>query len=97
MKKILISSDCNDNLHLLLPKIADLHAKNHFDFMLITGNVLPSSSAHILKDLVAGRIKVPLPVYFIDRSDTCGVLATAYPDGGELAPNLHYLGRMGCR
>ena len=39
MKKILLSSDCNGRFDLLFGKVAQLHAKNNFDFMLIVGRV----------------------------------------------------------
>jgi len=50
MKKILISTDCNGMLELLLVKVDQLHQKNKFDLMIMVGNICtPSSSAFIKK------------------------------------------------
>ena len=97
MKKILLSSDCNGNYSKIFAKVADLHTKNNFDFMLMTGNVCPSSASSEMKSLIEGDIQIPLPVYFIDSSDMGGVLASVHPEGAELAQNFHYLGRMGVK
>ena len=81
MKKILLSSDCNGNFDKIFAKVADLHAKNKFDFMLMVGNVCPSEAADQIKALSEGKIPVPLPIYFIDNSDMAGVFSTMYAEG----------------
>lgn len=40
MKKILISADCNGNIDILIKKVAALHAKNNFNFMICIGSVM---------------------------------------------------------
>ena len=97
MKKILLSSDCNGNFDKIFAKVADLHAKNSFDFMLMVGNVCPSEAADKIKALHEERIAVPLPVYFIDSSDMGGVFSSMYPEGKEIIRNFHFLGRMGIK
>lgn len=81
MKKILLSSDPNGNLDLLLPKVTELHNKNKFDLMIITGSVFPSTSSTVFKLINDGKITVPLPIYFVDSSDMSMVWAGLYPDG----------------
>ena len=39
MKKILLSSDCYGNFEKLFAKVRELHSKNNFDMMLMTGRV----------------------------------------------------------
>jgi hypothetical protein len=81
MKKILISSDPNGRFDLLLPKLNELHSKNNFDLMLITGFVCPSNSSPIFKAITDKKLTVPVPTYFIDNSDMSYVLSVLYPDG----------------
>jgi hypothetical protein len=96
MPKILISSDPNGRFDLLLPKVVELHNKNKFDFMIITGCVCPSTATLIFKDLAHHKLNFPIPTYFIDCSDMSYALSVAHPHGFEVVNNLHYLGNMGC-
>ena len=46
--RVLISADINGRLETVIPKVAQLHSKNSFDFMLLTGKVChPRISTYI--------------------------------------------------
>jgi len=66
MKKIVVSAHSNGCLDFLVKKMSALHAKNQFDFMLCLGKVMPMDEFEVFSHLKSGRIKLPLPVYFIE-------------------------------
>lgn len=79
MKKIVVSADCNGNLDFLVKKVSALHAKNQFSFMLCLGRVMPIDECEAFGQLKTGRIKLPLPVYFIESGDMAATLSALYP------------------
>jgi lariat debranching enzyme len=48
-------------------------------------------------DFAAGQEKLFRPLYFIGGNNEDFSALHPLPDGGEVAPGLHYLGRAGCR
>lgn len=48
-------------------------------------------------DYAAGLEKLHRPLFFIGGNNEDFVALHALPDGGEVAPGLNYLGRVGCR
>jgi len=97
MKKIVVSADSNGCLDFLVKKVSALHAKIQFDFMLCLGSVMLIDQCEAFSQLKSGRIKLPLPVYFIESGEMASTLNTLYPNGKELLPNLFYLGRAGVK
>lgn len=97
MKKIVVSADSNGCLDFLLKKVSALHAKNQFDFMLCLGRVMPLEECEIFSQLKSGKLKLPIPVYFIESGDMAGTLGTLFPHGKEVLPNLFFLGRAGVK
>jgi hypothetical protein len=94
---VLLSADCRGLLESLMGKVQQLQLKNQFDFMLLTGEVCHPRAASFLSDLRNAQRHLPIPAYFIDSSEMAPVLQKLHPDGMEIAPNLHFLGRQGVK
>jgi hypothetical protein len=82
-------------LDSLMGKVQQLHQKNQFDFILLTGEVCHPRAAPYIAALRAGQRQLPIPAYFIDSSDMAPVLQRLHPNGEEIAPDLHFLGTFG--
>jgi len=48
-------------------------------------------------EYAAGQARLARPLYFIGGNNEDFTPLHGMPEGGELAPNVHYLGRYGCR
>lgn len=92
----------NGNLEPALKKLAALHAKNSFALALLTGDVFaPETDDAVVDALLDGTYTVPLPTYFTVGTHPlpariAAKLQAADDDdagGGEVCPNLHFLGR----
>ena len=46
-------------------------------------------------DFYSGKVKFPYPIYFIGGNHEPYGFLDLYPDGGEIAPNCYYFGRVG--
>ena len=49
--KVLISADINGRFETVIPKVAQLQAKNNFDFMLLLGNVCHTRASSFIKTI----------------------------------------------
>ena len=88
-KKILVSGDVKGNFQPLLKRL------KKFDFCICMGQTLLPNST--LSELLSGKVVIPKPIYFIDSGPMKHALSISYPEGAEIAPNLHYLGNFGVR
>ncbi|OAA71451.1 CwfJ domain protein [Cordyceps fumosorosea ARSEF 2679] len=102
--KIIVLGSLNGNLEPAFKKLAALHAKNSFALALLTGDVFgpetddDETRSAAIDALLAGTLTVPLPTYFTvgSRPLPARVVARieeAAADGGDVCPNLHFLGR----
>ena len=78
-------------------KLATLHAKNHFSFALITGNLFSGAEDdESTAALLSGAIQVPLPTYFTVGTTplpAAVIEKIQRDDSDEICPNLHFLGK----
>jgi len=96
MKKILVAGDVEGHFEFLFSKINAFKQKNQeFDFCLCVGRTL--SPNFNLNDLISNKLPIPLPIYFIEAGELSPVLNTLYPEGHEICPNLHFLGKAGIK
>lgn len=96
MKKILVTGDVEGNFEYLSKKILQLQEKGQqFDFALCVGATL--SLTFDIKSYINKTLKLPLKFYFIDSSELAPSLHVKYPDGGEICPNLVFLGKSGIK
>ena len=84
----------------LMSKVAKVQASHGpFSLLLCVGQFF-SSAAHAnleLQPFLAGVSAVAVPTYFICGQEEYTALVDHMPDGGELCPGLHYLGRAGVK
>lgn len=91
----------NGQFPAVFQKVGALHSKNNFAFALVVGNLFKDESQandediHNVKDLLDGRIKVPLPTYFALRTHglPSAVVEKLEETDGELCDNLTFLGK----
>lgn len=89
------------NAIAIIKKLATLHAKNGIALAIIVGDLFGSTPSEIessdgeVYELLKGKIDIPLPVYFSLGHQTLPLLVSEHlqAHGGELCPNLFYLGR----
>ena len=97
MQKILICADLEGHFDFLIERLKAFISKGeHFDLVLCVGKTL-SHTFDMRKFTHSDKPVMPIPFYFIDSGEFSSVLMTLYPDGKEIAPNLHYLGRSGIK
>lgn len=89
MTKILIASDLEGNFPMLIKKI------EKFDLIFCLGKTLKNDEN--LEKLLNNKIKITKPVYFTEEGDLAFLLSAKFPEGGEIAKNLHYLGPYGLK
>lgn len=89
MKKILIAADVNGNFQPLLKRL------HKFDLAFCVGQTLVPNEE--LTSILNQSTKIPKPIYFIDNGPLQHALSVNYQQGGELAPNLNYLGNCGVK
>ena len=84
----------------LMAKVAKVHASHGpFSLLLCTGQFF-SSAPHDnleLQPYLSGLKPLPVPTHFIAGAEEHSALIDHLPDGGELCPGLHYLGRAGVK
>ena len=84
----------------LMAKVAKVHSSHGpFSLVLCTGQFF-SSAQHDnleLQPYLSGLTTVPVPTYFIAGDEDHSALIDHHPNGGELCPGLHYLGRAGVK
>jgi hypothetical protein len=97
--KILVSGDAKGQFKTMFDAVAKANAKaGPFEALFCVGTFFHPDGDHSeLKPFLEGKAAVPIPTYFICGSE--GNASTEFVDplrdGGELCPNLHYLGRQG--
>ena len=93
--KVLVSADINGRFDAVVPKVAQLQAKNYFDFMILLGNVCHPRSSPFVNNLSKGTSSLTLNMYFIDNSEFGPVLQKLHPKGKQIVDGFNYLGRKG--
>ena len=88
-RKILVAGDVRGNFEPLLKKVES------FDIVLCVGKTLAVNDQ--TSRILSGGVQFSKPVYFIDNGPLKHVLASRYPDGGEICRNLYYLGNIGMK
>lgn len=95
MQKVLVAADLEGHFDFLIDKLNGFIAKGEsFDLVLCVGKTL-SHTFDMRRFTQSDKPLIPIPLYFIDSGEFSSILSTLYPDGKEIAPNLHYLGRCG--
>ena len=91
-KKILICGDVEGNLELQAKRSKD------FDMTLCVGELLSwRVKIDELKEKYYNEQLFKKPIYFVETGPLANVLCTVYPDGYEILPNLHFLGKFGVK
>lgn len=91
-KKILICGDVEGNLELLAKRSKD------FDMTFCIGELFTwRVKIDDLKEKYYDSDMFKKPVYFIETGPLANVLCSIYPDGYEILPNLHFLGKFGVK
>jgi hypothetical protein len=100
--KILIAGDAKGQLNKLFSRTASLHKKaGPFEVLLCTGSFFSDSEECALqwKQYVMGQKQVPIPTLILGPCDASTVdlykSSGVETSGGELCPNLTYLGSSG--
>lgn len=84
----------NGALEAAFTKAANLHAKNNFNFAIITGDLFGADGEASASSLLGGHIKVPLPTYFtVGLSPLPPSIIARIEADEEIAENLHFLGK----
>ncbi|KAB2579915.1 hypothetical protein BFW01_g5485 [Lasiodiplodia theobromae] len=99
--KIVVIGGVNGQFPEVFKKVAGLHAKNNFAFAIVAGDLFADPQVATAEDqkneadLVAGKIDIPLPIYFALGSKSLPEKVTHKLDGssGELCSNLYFLGK----
>lgn len=99
--KIVVIGDVNGRISEMFTKVAALHAKNHFAFALIAGNLFSEASAQSeasageVARLLQGTIEIPLTTYFSLGTQPlpAAIVDRLTANAGEVCPNLFALGR----
>ena len=101
--RVLCSLICGDvvgGFTSLMSKVSKVEASHGpFALLLCVGQFF-SSATHDnaeLQPFLAGLSRVPVPTHFICGAEEHSALIDHLPDGGELCPGLHYLGRAGVK
>lgn len=99
MVKLLVSGDVCGQFKSLFSRAGKIQKSKNgpFDALLCVGNFF-GTDATALTPYLTGKKAVPLPTFFVTGGEApceATTLLDAIPDGGELAPNLTYLGRSG--
>jgi hypothetical protein len=86
--KVLFAADLLGNFAALDKQIPK------FDLVFCVGKTLApnEATAAVFNNTFKG---FPVPVYFVDNGPLRHVLSAKYPHGGEISPNLFYLGGVG--
>ncbi len=100
--KVLVLGDIKGNIAQAATKIAKLN-KSHGPFTAafcvgrFFGDGSKNDAAVAFAPFVSGTSKMDIPVYFIcgGETSTQTALIDSLPNGGDIAPNLTYLGRSG--
>eukprot|EP01012_Entosiphon_sulcatum_P011400 TRINITY_DN16915_c0_g1_i1.p1 TRINITY_DN16915_c0_g1~~TRINITY_DN16915_c0_g1_i1.p1 ORF type:complete len:527 (+),score=65.35 TRINITY_DN16915_c0_g1_i1:22-1581(+) len=96
--KVLVAGDVDGKFDLLFARAQALNAKvGPFDCLLCVGRFLSTTTPHGADnapslDYLKGTTPVPIPTYFISANPSEFELPDA---GGEICPNLHFLGKQG--
>ncbi|KAF9161485.1 hypothetical protein DFQ26_004506 [Actinomortierella ambigua] len=97
--KVLAVGSANGDLATLVSKVTTIHSKHGpFDMLFCTGNFFGTeTSDELVSDLLAGKFDFPMTTYFIHGSSGVPerVEQRALSNGGEVCPNLFYLGSHG--
>ncbi|KAI1003794.1 hypothetical protein K3495_g4416 [Podosphaera aphanis] len=89
--KIILLGSINGHLEPVFTKLASLHAKNHFNFALIVGNLF-SADQDISTALFSSNISIPLPTYFtVGSTPLPEEIINKIEKNEEIYPNLHFL------
>lgn len=88
-RKILVAGDVEGNFQPLLAKLSG------FDVAFCVGKTLALNEQ--TSSILNGKIKFEKPVFFVDNGPFKHVLAAKFPEGGEICPNLSYLGNIGIK
>ncbi|EOD48532.1 hypothetical protein UCRNP2_4719 [Neofusicoccum parvum UCRNP2] len=99
--KIAVIGGVNGQFPEVFKKVAALHAKNNFSFAIVVGDLFADPQVATAEDekneadLVAGKIDLPLPVYFALGSKSLPEKVVQKLDAfdGELCSNLSFLGK----
>ena len=96
----LICGDVCGEFTSLIAKVSKVHASHGpFSFLFCVGQFFANASHDNsqLQPYIAHQATLPLPIYFIASHEYHTALIDHLPAGGELCPNLTYLGRSGVR
>eukprot|EP00698_Gefionella_okellyi_P021936 TRINITY_DN719_c0_g1_i1.p1 TRINITY_DN719_c0_g1~~TRINITY_DN719_c0_g1_i1.p1 ORF type:complete len:551 (+),score=110.61 TRINITY_DN719_c0_g1_i1:123-1775(+) len=95
--KLLVAGDVRGQLDVLFAKVKAVSGRHGFACLLCVGDFIgqPEEFETNIEKYRNGSVTVPLPVYFIAATLDNPAL-TGIADGGELAPNILYLGSAGC-
>ncbi|KAJ4303577.1 hypothetical protein N0V90_002476 [Kalmusia sp. IMI 367209] len=99
--KIAVIGDVNGQFPAVFQKLATLHAKNSFAFVIVAGNLFASPAEATHEDqknvhsLIQGKIEVAAPTYFALGSNALPlpVVEKLASSEDELCHNLHFLGK----
>jgi hypothetical protein len=97
--KVLVCGDTNGNFKSLFLRVEKLQKKHDFSVLFCVGTFFSDKldCAKQLGPYLCGEEKVPMPTYFIMGADKHTDAVDDKAEGGELCPNLHYLGRAGVK
>ncbi|KAK1704467.1 CwfJ C-terminus 1-domain-containing protein-like protein [Colletotrichum lupini] len=92
--KVIVLGSLNGSLTPAFTKLATLHAKNSFNFAIVTGNLFSSEDDTTVNSLLNGELKVPLPVYFtVGTAPLPPKIVAKIEADEEICENLHFLGK----
>ncbi|KAF2743873.1 hypothetical protein M011DRAFT_480404 [Sporormia fimetaria CBS 119925] len=99
--KIAVIGDINGQFPTLFPKLATLHSKNNFAFILIVGNLFADPSTATEEDeknvrsLINGSIPVPVTTYFALGTNAfpAPIIDALESKDGEVCEHLFFLGK----
>ncbi|KHJ35327.1 putative cwfj domain-containing protein [Erysiphe necator] len=90
---IILLGHVNGQFQQVFGKLSDLHAKNNFNFAIVTGNLF-SDDPNSINDLISGNITVPLCTYFtLGDIPFPKLVINKLEKNDEIVPNLHFLGK----
>lgn len=95
MLKILFSGDTQGNLDFLLEKLNVLLKTSQFDMVFSVGQTFTLDFD--LTPFCSGQKKIPIPIFFLEAGELGYSLMEIFPEGKEICPNLHFLGRSGVK
>jgi len=96
-----VIGDVNGQFLAVFQKLATLHSKNNFAFVIVVGNLFASPSDATeedeanIKSLIQGNVELPVTTYFALGSNTLPqpVVEKLASSDDELCHNLHFLGK----